>query len=126
MKAYNENLHSNAKSSVYENAKGLRQASTKAEMILWKNLRGRKLENLKFRRQHPFENFILDVYCHERKLCIEADGNIHNEKEIMEYGQNRTRLLNDNGIAVLRFTNKEIINNIDTVLNKIMDFINNQ
>ncbi len=124
MKAYNENLHGNAKASVYENAKGLRQGQTKAEEILWKNLRARKFMNLKFRRQHPFENFVLDFYCHEEKLCIEADGSIHNEKEIMENDQNRTRLLNENGITVLRFTNHEIINNIDAVLSKIINHIN--
>ena len=124
MKAYNENLHGNAKPSVYENAKGLRQGQTKAEELLWKNLRARKFINLKFRRQHPFENFVLDFYCHEEKLCIEADGSIHNEKEVMENDQNRTRLLNENGITVLRFTNHEIINNIDAVLSKIINHIN--
>jgi len=124
MKGYNENLHGNTKPSVYENAKGLRQGQTKAEDILWKNLRNRKLMNLKFRRQHPFENFVLDFYCHEKKLCIEADGNIHNEKEIIEYDNNRTRILNENGISVLRFSNYDITNNINAVLNKITEYLN--
>ena len=124
MKTYNENLHGNAKPCVYENAKDLRKGQTKAEEILWKNLRGRKLMNLKFRRQHPFENFVLDFYCHEEKLCIEADGSIHNQKEVMEYDQDRTRLLNEHEIIVLRFTNYEIINNIEIVLSKIISHIN--
>jgi len=123
MKAYNENLHGNAKPSVYENAKDLRKKQTEAEEKLWQNLRDRKLGNLKFRRQHPFENFILDFYCHEKKLCIEADGGIHNEREVMDYDENRTRVLHENGITVLRFSNEEIITNTDVVLRKIMSYI---
>ena len=123
MKTYNDNLHSHAKPGIYENAKELRQNQTKAEEVLWGNLRGRKLTNLKFRRQHPFEIFILDFYCYELRLCIEAGGGIHKEKSIIEYDQNRSRLLNENGIMVLRFTNDEIINDVDEVLNKIITFI---
>lgn len=126
MKTHNENLHGNAKPLVYENAKDLRQKQTKAEEILWKNLRNRKFMNLKFRRQHPFENFILDFYCHEEKLCIEADGGIHNERDVKDYDENRTRILNENGIEVLRFPNDEIINSIEVVLHKIKSHINNK
>ena len=54
MKEYNENLHNNAKASTYDNARYLREFKTKAEDKLWQNLRNRKLNNLKFRRQHAF------------------------------------------------------------------------
>ena len=92
MADYNENLHNNANPSTYENAHYLRQVKTEAEEKLWQSLRNRKLMNLKFRRQHPFGNYVLDFYCHQIKLCIEADGGIHNEKDIREYDIERTKI----------------------------------
>lgn len=126
MADYNENLHNNANPSTYENAHYLRQVKTEAEEKLWQSLRNRKLMNLKFRRQHPFGNYVLDFYCHEIKLCIEADGSIHNEKDIKEYDIERTKVLNENGITVLRFTNKEIIDTIATVILKIEAYVQNK
>ena len=79
--------------------------------------------NLKFRRQHPFGNYVLDFYCHEIKLCVEADGGIHNEKDIIEYDIERTKVLNENGISVLRFTNEAIINSIGKVIIEIIEFV---
>jgi tryptophan synthase alpha chain len=124
MKEYNENLHNNSKGSTYENAKFLREFKTKAEDKLWQNLRNRQLNNLKFRRQHPFGEYVLDFYCHEIKLCVEVDGNIHNEKEIIENDNERTRTLNENGIKVMRFKNEEVIGDIDSVLKKIVELFN--
>ncbi|HUS00624.1 MAG TPA: tryptophan synthase subunit alpha [Chitinophagaceae bacterium] len=121
MKEYNENLHNNAKGSTYENAKFLREFKTKAEDKLWQKLRDRLLNNLKFRRQHPFGEYVLDFYCHEVKLCIEVDGNIHNDKLIIENDKERTKVLNDNGINVIRFKNQEIIDDINKVLKKIVE-----
>ena len=79
--------------------------------------------NLKFRRQHPFGNYVLDFYCHQIKLCIEADGGIHNEKDIREYNIERTKILNENGITVLRFTNQEIIETTTIVTQIIEIFV---
>ena len=124
MKEYNENLHNNSKGSTFENAKFLREFKTKAEDMLWQNLRNRQLNNIKFRRQHPFGEYVLDFYCHEIKLCVEVDGNIHNEKEIIENDNERTKILNENGITVIRFNNEEVINDIDKVLEKIKEFAN--
>ncbi len=121
MKEYNENLHNSAKGSTYDNAKFLRECKTKAENIVWENLRNRQLNNLKFRRQHPFAEYVLDFYCHEVKLCIEVDGNVHNEKAIIENDNERTKVLNENGISVIRFKNAEVISDINTVLKKIVD-----
>jgi very-short-patch-repair endonuclease len=58
-------------------ARQLRQEQTKAEKIVWEQLRNRKFKGLKFRRQHVIEGFILDFYCPDAKLGIEVDGNIH-------------------------------------------------
>jgi very-short-patch-repair endonuclease len=126
MADYNENLHNNANPSTYENARHLRQVKTDAEEKLWHSLRNRKVQNLKFRRQHPFGNYVLDFYCHEKKLCIEADGGIHNEKDIAAYDIERTKVLNENGITVLRFTNEEIITKMETVINTIEAFLKNR
>ena len=123
MADYNENLHNNANPSTYENAHYLRQVKTEAEEKLWQSLRNRKLMNLKFRRQHPFGNYVLDFYCHQIKLCIEADGGIHNEKDIREYNIERTKILNENGITVLRFTNQEIIETTTIVTQIIEIFV---
>ena len=126
MADYNENLHNNANPSTYENAHYLRQVKTEAEEKLWQSLRNRKLMNLKFRRQHPFGNYVLDFYCHQIKLCIEADGGIHNEKDIREYNIERTKILNENGITVLRFTNQEIIETTTIVTQIIEIFVKNK
>lgn len=124
MTQYNENLHNNAKGSTYENAKFLREVKTKAEERLWEKLRNRQLNDLKFRRQHPFGGFVLDFYCHKIKLCIEVDGNIHNDKLMTENDSERTKVLNENGINVIRFKNEDVMSHIDIVLKKIAEYSN--
>ena len=124
MAAYNENLHNNTYPATYDNAHYLRQVKTEAADKLWQSLRNRKVMNLKFRRQHPFGNYVLDFYCHELKLYVEADGSIHQEKDIAEYDLERTSVLNENGITVLRFTNESIMNSIENVIKAIEAFVN--
>lgn len=126
MANYKENLHNNAYPSTYDNAHFLRQEKTEAEAKLWAALRNRKVMNLKFRRQHPFGNYVLDFYCHEIKLCVEADGSIHQEKDIAEYDLERTKVLNENGISVLRFTNESIISSMAKVINEIEEYVKNK
>ena len=123
MPGFNENLHHHANPSTYEIARILRKTETKAEKILWTLLRNRNVCGLKFRRQHAFENYVLDFYCHEMKLVIEADGRVHNNPEIKIYDNARTNRLNEVGIAVLRFTNDEIENNSTVVVKKIETWI---
>ena len=126
MNEYNENLHNNAKASNYDNAKYLRHFQTAAEQMLWQQLRNSQVNNFKFIRQHPFDNYVLDFYCHEIKLCIEANGDIHEEKYVIENDLERTKTLNDNGIKVIRFKNEEIINSIEAVLQQISKCVNEQ
>lgn len=78
---------------------------TQAEEILWKHLRNKKLNGMKFRRQHPLDMFIADFYCHEKKLIIELDGGIHETPEQQEYDEGRTFLLQDKD---LRFCDLEM------------------
>jgi len=101
----------------------LRKNMTYAEKVLWQQLRNRKLDDLKFRRQHPVDIFILDFYCHEKKLAIEVDGGIHNSGEQKEWDENRTYELNEFGITVLRFSNEDIIDKTESVINSITEFI---
>ncbi|WP_410477223.1 endonuclease domain-containing protein [Pedobacter jeongneungensis] len=75
--------------------------------------------NFKFRRQHPVHKFIADFYCHEAKLIIEIDGEIHNNSENQQYDQNRTNELMEIGITVIPFTNEDVNNNLDEVIKVI-------
>ena len=122
--SYNDNLHNEAIGKLYQYGRELRQELTQAEKILWAELRNRKLNGLKFRRQHPIDKFVLDFYCHERKLAIELDGSIHDVKLNKEYDEARTAMLGGLGIYTLRFRNDEVINNIESVLRKINEVTN--
>ncbi|KAF0135324.1 MAG: DNA methylase [Candidatus Saganbacteria bacterium] len=103
-------------------ARTLRKEQTKAEKIVWELLRKRKFMDLKFRRQHVIEGFILDFYCHELKLAVEIDGGIHERRK--DYDEVRQEIIESEGIQIIRFTNNEIINNKRDVLNKIEKSIN--
>jgi len=116
---YNDNLHKGAIGKLYQYGRELRQSSTKAEKILWEYLRNRKLDGLKFRRQHPVDKFIADFYCHEKKLVIELDGAVHDDKMNAQYDEARTYELKGSGIKVIRFRNSEVESNISFVLKEI-------
>ena len=120
---YKDNLHRGAKASTFNNARELRHAETEAEKKLWQLLRNRKIKGKKFRRQHAFDNYILDFYCHECKLCVELDGGIHNEKMDRQYDEARTTVLNGFGITVIRFRNEEVMNKVEEVLERIEEYI---
>ena len=103
---------------IHKQARDLRKRETKTEKILWGLLSNKKL-GVKFRRQHPISQFIADFYCHELKLVIEVDGEIHLHQENIEYDKMRTSVFNDHGISVIRFTNREILKNPGEVLTAI-------
>ncbi|MES2285013.1 MAG: endonuclease domain-containing protein [Bacteroidota bacterium] len=107
---------------LFENAHQLRLANTtKAEKIVWEVIRNRKIENCKFRRLHPIDKFVADFYCHEKKLIVEVDGGYHNKKEQIELDEARTQVVNEYGIKVIRFTNDEVLNDIQSVIEKIVN-----
>ena len=101
----------------------LRKNMTIAEKVLWQQLRNNQIDGLKFRRQHPVDIFILDFYCHERKLAIEVDGGIHNQMDQKEWDENRKFELNEFGIKVLRFTNEDVIDRTKEVIKSIKEFL---
>ena len=102
-----------------ENARELRKNQTDAETLLWSLLRGRQLNDCKFRRQHPVEPYILDFYCHENKLAIELDGGQHNTELTIHKDSKRTDYLQSQGITVLRFWNNDVLQNTESVLQQI-------
>ena len=98
-------------------ARELRETMTVAEKILWNKLRRRQLNGKYFRRQHPYNIYILDFYCFEANLVIEVDGEIHLKRRI--YDEERTKFLNSSGAKVLRFSNHEIETKLDWVIERI-------
>ena len=100
-----------------------RSNPTEAERVLWNLLRGKRL-NVRFRRQHPIGNYIVDFVCLKHALVIEVDGGYHFEGEVPEDDQKRTSILNDMGFQVIRFKNEEIIADIDNVIKTIKNTIN--
>jgi len=114
-----ELLHQGANAIIFKNAHELKEQLTPTEKILWNCLRSKRLNGLKFRRQHPVLHYIADFYCHEANLIIEIDGGIHNEPHKKESDEARTNTLKECGITVLRFTNDDIVYDLNAVLNKI-------
>ena len=109
-----------------ENAKQHKSTPTQAEMALWQNLKSKKLGEYKFRRQHIIEDIIVDFVCLKERLVIEVDGGYHNTPEAQEADKLKTLLLERKGFKVIRFTNEEVIGNIDGVLNKIFTELQNR
>lgn len=98
-------------------ARDLRNNSTDVERLLWPRLRNSQIEGVKFRRQQPIEEYIVDFVSFSPKLVIELDGSQHNENIV--YDEQRTACLRKNGFTVLRFWNNDVIENIDGVLEVI-------
>jgi len=118
------NMFYGASRNIFEKASELRRNMTEAEKILWIELKNRQIFKARLRRQHPIDIFIADFYCHKHKLVIEVDGAIHSEKEILEYDDGRTHDIEKLGIKILRFTNIEVMTDIQTVKQRILDEIN--
>ncbi|MEK7072514.1 MAG: endonuclease domain-containing protein [Patescibacteria group bacterium] len=98
----------------------LRNKLTFYEIILWSKLKNRQINNRKFRRQHGIGNYIVDFFCPELKLVIEVDGADHFFDEKSEqYDSARQKYIENKGIKVIRFTNNEIRDNLDGVLEVI-------
>jgi very-short-patch-repair endonuclease len=98
-------------------AKTLRKKSTDAENVLWKQLRRKQLEGLKFRRQQPIDNYVVDFVCFEKRIVIEVDGGQHSIGR--DKDSERDNYLVINGFKVLRFWNNEVLQNIEGVLEMI-------
>ncbi len=96
-------------------ARDLRKAMTPAETALWQRLRSKRLDGWHFRRQHAVGPFIVDFFCAKAKLVVEVDGPIH--KQQVEYDAERTAWLEyERGYRVIRFTNEDVLTDIEGVL----------
>jgi very-short-patch-repair endonuclease len=99
--------------------KSLRNNLTSAEATLWKYIQKTQLEGRKFRRQHSITNYIVDFYCPVENLIIELDGAVHLNIGQQNYDNERTLKLESLGFKVIRFENKMIFEELDTVLKEI-------
>ncbi|HDZ59028.1 MAG TPA: methionine synthase, partial [Ignavibacteriales bacterium] len=99
---------------------------TKAELILWEQLKSKQLDGFEFRRQHIIGQYIADFVCLSKKLVIEIDGLIHQLPENKDLDEIRTKWLEEHGYIVIRFQNEDIFNNLDEVLNTISKTLNIQ
>jgi len=97
--------------------RALRNNMSDAEQAMWHLLRGRQISGLKFRRQHPFGDYILDFVCLEYRLVIEVDGGQHGHQA--GYDENRTQKLQAAGFRVLRFWNNKVLKEMESVSEKI-------
>lgn len=102
-----------------EKRRKLRNSMSNAEKILWERLRRRQINNKRFLRQYSVGKYVIDFYCPEIKLAIEADGDTHNSDEEIEYDKYRQIEVENLGIKFLRFKNDEIFENIVNVIKKI-------
>ncbi len=100
----------------FEFAKKLRDNQTQSELYLWEQLSRLKGLNVRFKRQHPILYFIADFYCHKAKLIIEVDGGYHNIPEQYQYDINRDAELEDVGLKVIRFSNEDVLFDIEKTL----------
>lgn len=111
MKPYNTNLK--------QPSRDLRNNMTDAEQLLWRKLRRKQIFGLQFYRQKPILNFIVDFYCPAANLVIECDGGQHYTAEGLEADRARDQALAQLGLNVLRFDNRQILTEIDGVVEKI-------
>ena len=100
-------------------ARDLRRHDTAAEHALWMKLRNRQIDGWKFKRQVAFGAYILDFFCYDARLAIEVDGATHSEQSEIARDMERTAFLETNGVRTVRFTNADVVGNIDGVLEMI-------
>ena len=123
MRVIERTMFYGASKNTFEKARLLRANMTEAEKILWDKLKNRNVFKARFRRQHPVGIFIVDFYCHEYKLAIEIDGEIHLNKEVIEYDDGRSHDIEKFGIKILRYTNNEVFTDLKTIIEQILQTI---
>ena len=120
---HDESMFKGAPPDSFAKAKFLRDNMTDAEKFLWEKLKNNQLKGFKFRRQHPIHIYIVDFYCHKLKLVIEIDGGYHDSKDQKILDAERSEILKFQKLKVIRFTNDEVLGNIDFVIRKIEEKI---
>ena len=111
MLSYNKNLK--------EYSRALRRNMTDAERLLWSKLKGKQLKGFQFNRQKPIGNYIVDFYCLKAKLVIEVDGGQHYSCDGKQKDRARDDYMTQHGLRVLRFSDRDVFESIDGVLETI-------
>ena len=120
---HTSNMFYGALPILFELAGKLRDRQTEAELFLWCQLDNLKYLNVRFKRQHPILYFVADFYCHKAKLIIEVDGGYHDIPEQYLYDKEREHELEDLGLKVIRFTNEQVLFEIENSLKVIEEVI---
>jgi very-short-patch-repair endonuclease len=120
----NGGMFEGANHLIFEKAKQLRGNMTHAEEILWIHLK-KGINGFKFRRQHPIGLYIADFYCHKAKLIIEIDGSIHDKTEVKDNDVARENEIQRWGYEIIRFTNQEVLEQTEKVIDAIAQKILN-
>ncbi|MFI5144520.1 MAG: endonuclease domain-containing protein [Ignavibacteria bacterium] len=106
-----------------ELAKKLRKQGILSEVLLWNELKGKKMMGYDFHRQKPIDIYIVDFFCEELNLVIEIDGGSHNDEERVEYDKRRQEKLESFNLTLLRFFDSDVRNGLDDVLEIIKEWI---
>ena len=112
------NMFLNASPILFSYARRLRASPTNTEKLLWSRLSKSQL-GVRFRRQHPILSYVVDFYCHSKRIAVEIDGNIHDSAKHKTTDQIRSNDLRTFGIKVIRFRNEEVELDLDRVVNDI-------
>src|SRR3989338_6962731 len=102
--------------------KTLRRNAPQQEGILWQYVKNRKINNQKFKRQYGIGRYVVDFYCPALKLVIEIDGDYHLQESVKKYDDERQNFMESMDINCLRFSNRDVEENIDIVINKISSY----
>lgn len=105
--------------------KELRRKQTRAEEHLWDQIRNKKMNGVKFFRQYGVGSYILDFYAPKMRLCIEVDGEYHGCMRQRQYDEDRTKELGAIQIRIIRFSNKEVLENVSAVLRQVAFYLRN-
>lgn len=114
-------MHQDAPPRIFQFAEKNRCKLTPTEALLWNALKNKQLGGYKFRRQHPISRFIVDFYCHSKRLAIELDGGYHNNPDQKAYDAYRTGELTSAGIREIRFQNEAVWEDFWGVLERIWE-----
>jgi very-short-patch-repair endonuclease len=106
-------------------ARALRRDQTEVENMLWFKLRELQYDGIKFRRQHPLGNYVVDFVCIQHKLIIEVDGGQHNESKASAYDEERSAWLEKQGYRVLRFWDNDVLRSMDSVISQVLAMLVN-
>jgi very-short-patch-repair endonuclease len=110
-------------SNLKVSARRLRGNMTDAERMLWKYIRKKQIKGCQFLRQRPIGKYIVDFFCPEARLVLEVDGGQHYIEEGIEADRKRELFLNKQGLKILRFSNVDVLRNIEGVIEEINNYL---